>query len=101
MNFMYVGMVLGVVTYLSWMGYYWLYLPKRIRRWFEQSMGRLFVLDVALTVGGVVGFSSISDSLTAVIAASTLGLLGTITTIGIRSCCLLTTTLRSISSQNR
>lgn len=86
-----VGAILGLMAYLSWMGYYWLYLPKRIRHWFEQSLARLFLLDLALTVLGLMGFSGISDSLTAVIAASTLGLLGTCTTIGIRS-------LRSIKS---
>jgi len=85
MQALYVGAILGTVTYLSWMGYYWLYLPKRIRHWFEQSIARLFLLDLALTVLGLIGFSGISDSLTAVIAASMLGLLGTCTTIGIRS----------------
>lgn len=84
MHLLYVGGILGFCTYLSWMGYYWLYLPHKIRVWFEQSLGRLFILDIALTVVGLVGFHGVSDSLTAVIAASTLGLLGTLTTIGIR-----------------
>jgi hypothetical protein len=91
---LYVGVILGVVTYISWMGYYVLYLPKRIRYWFEQSMGRLFILDIALTVLGMLGFSGVSDSLTAVIAASTLGLLGTVTTISIRSFHLIKTLLK-------
>jgi hypothetical protein len=88
MHLLIVGGVLGVVTYVSWMGYYWLYLPKSIRHWFERSMARLFILDFALTVMGMIGFSGVSDSLTAVIAASTLGLLGTLTTIAIRICYL-------------
>ena len=82
---LYVGLILGVMTYLSWMSYWWLYLPRGIRLWFEQSFARLFILDFAITMLGIVGFSTVSDSLTAVIAASTLGLLGTITTIGIRT----------------
>jgi hypothetical protein len=86
MHLLYIGAILGFVTYLSWMGYYWLYLPKRIRHWFEASMVRLFILDASLTVVGLIGFHGVSDSLTAVIAASTLGLLGTLTTIGIRVC---------------
>jgi hypothetical protein len=85
MSLLYVGGILGLVTYISWMGYYWLYLPKRLRVWFEASLARLFILDIALTVVGLVGFHGVSDSLTAVIAASTLGLLGTFTTIGIRT----------------
>jgi hypothetical protein len=85
MEYLYVGLILGRITYFSWMGYYWLYLPKRIRRWFEKSMGRLFILDIALTVGGTLGFSGLSDTLTAVVAGTTLGFLGTVTTIGIRS----------------
>ena len=80
-----VGLILGVMTYLSWMSYWWLYLPRKVRHWFEKSFARLFILDFALTMLGIVGFSTVSDSLTAVIAASTLGLLGSITTIGIRS----------------
>jgi hypothetical protein len=82
--FLIIGVVLGCMTYISWMSFYWIYLPRSIRHWFEASMGRLFILDFALTIVGIVGFSSISDSLTAVIAASTLGLLGTLTTLGIR-----------------
>jgi hypothetical protein len=82
---LYVGAIIGGVTYISWMGYYWLYLPKKIRHWFEASIGRLFILDATLTVVGLIGFHGVSDSLTAVIAASTLGLLGTFTTIGIRT----------------
>jgi hypothetical protein len=85
MYLLYVGGILGIVTYISWMGYYWLYLPKQIRHWFEASIGRLFILDATLTVVGLIGFHGVSDSLTAVIAASTLGLLGTFTTIGIRT----------------
>jgi len=85
MHLLYVGGILGVVTYISWMGYYFIYLPKRIRHWFEASLGRLFILDFALTVVGLMGFHGVSDSLTAVIAASTLGLLGTLTTIAIRA----------------
>ena len=84
MQFFYVGVILGAVTYVSWMSYYWLYLPKSIRSWFERSMSRLFILDIALTVGGTLGFAGLSDSLTAVVAGTTLGLLGTVTTIGIR-----------------
>jgi hypothetical protein len=83
---LYVGVLLGFITYLSWMGYYWIYLPKRLRRWFEASLSRLFILDATLTVVGLIGFHGVSDSLTAVIAASTLGLLGTLTTIGIITC---------------
>lgn len=83
MYILYTGAILGLVTYLSWMGYYWIYLPKRIRYFFEASLSRLFILDVTLTVVGLVGFHGVSDSLTAVIAASTLGLLGTLTTLGI------------------
>ncbi len=83
MNFLYVGAVLGLVTYISWMGYYWIYLPKKIRHWFERSLSRLFILDIALTVVGLAAFTKVSDSLIAAIAASTLGLLGTLTTVGI------------------
>lgn len=83
MYILYTGCILGIVTYVSWMGYYWIYLPKRIRSWFERSLSRLFILDVALTVVGLIGFHGLSDSITAVVAASTLGLLGTLTTIGI------------------
>ncbi len=86
MYLLYVGVILGGVTYISWMGYYWIYLPKKLRHWFEASLSRLFILDVALTVIGLIGFHGLSDSLTAVIAASTLGLLGTLTTIGIIFC---------------
>lgn len=86
MNLLYVGVILGIVTYLSFMGYYWIYLPKKIRHWFEASLSRLFILDIVLTVTGLIGFHGVSDSLTAVIAASTLGLLGTFTTIGIIFC---------------
>ena len=85
MQYLFIGVILGVATYISWMGYYWLYLPKNIRDWFERSSRRLFILDIALTVVGMIGFSAVSNSLTALIAASTLGLLGTFTTIGIRS----------------
>lgn len=85
MQFLLVGVILGAITYISWMSYYWLYLPKCIRFWFEKSMKRLFILDIALTVGGTLVFSGLSDSLTAVVAGATLGLLGTITTICIRS----------------
>ena len=84
--FLAIGIILGVITYLSWMGFYWLYVPKTTRHWFGKSIGRLFFLDAALTIIGIIVFSSISSSLTAVIAASTLGLLGTVTTIVIRSC---------------
>ena len=83
MNILYIGVILGVVTYTSWMGYYWIYLPKKIRHWFEASLSRLFILDICLTVMGLIGFHGVSDSLTAVIAAATLGLLGTLTTLGI------------------
>lgn len=85
MQYLYVGIILGTISYISWMGYYWLYLPKRIRNWFEQSMGRLLILDILLTVGGTLLFSGLSGSLTAVVAGATIGLLGTVTTIGIRS----------------
>lgn len=85
MQFLLVGVILGTITYISWMSYYWLYLPKCIRHWFEKSMSRLFILDIALTIGGTLGFAGLSDSLTAVVAGTTLGLLGTITTICIRS----------------
>lgn len=84
MHILYIGGILGVATYISWMGYYWIYLPAKIRHWFEASLGRLLILDIVLTVVGLFGFHGVSDSLTAVIAASTLGLLGTLTTIGIR-----------------
>ena len=84
--FLVIGLILGVMTYLSWMGFYWLYLPKSTRHWFGKSMSRLFFIDAALTVIGIIVFSSISSSLTAVIAACTLGLLGTVTTIVIRAC---------------
>jgi hypothetical protein len=94
MHLLYVGGILGVVTYISWMGYYWLYLPNKIRHWFEASLSRLFILDLALTVMGLIGFHGVSDSLTAVIAASTLGLLGTLTTIGIRSYQIVKTLIR-------
>jgi hypothetical protein len=85
MYLLYIGAILGGVTYISWMGYYWLYLSPKIRHWFEAKLGRLFILDATLTVVGLIGFHGVSDSLTAVIAASTLGLLGTFTTIGIRT----------------
>jgi hypothetical protein len=85
MQYLIIGVILGVITYISWMGYYWLYLPRKIRLWFERSTRRLFILDITLTVVGMIGFSAVSNSLTALIAASTLGLLGTFTTIGIRS----------------
>jgi hypothetical protein len=39
-----------------------------------------------LTVVGMIGFSSVSDSLTSLVASSTLGVLGTLTTICIRGC---------------
>ena len=79
-----VGVLLGLITYVSWMGYYFLYLPKKIRNWFEKSMGRLFILDAALTIIAGVMFASVSNSLTAVIAASVMGALGTLTTVVIR-----------------
>jgi len=89
MNYLYIGIVLGTITYLSWIAYYFLYLPKKFRHWFERSMMRLFALDATLTISGLIGFHSVSDSLTAVIAAATLGLLGTLTTIGIRGCSMI------------
>jgi hypothetical protein len=68
------------------MGYYWIYLPRKIRTWFEASLSRLFILDIALTVVGLIGFHGVSDSLTALIASSTLGLLATLTTLSIIIC---------------
>ena len=84
MAFLIVGIILGLITYLSWMGYYFLYLPKGVRNWFEKSMGRLFLLDFALTIVAFIIFSSVSASLTAIIASSVLGALGTIQTLVIR-----------------
>jgi len=82
-----VRVISGTITYVNWISYWFLYMPKKLRNWFEKSMARLFILDIALTVGGAVIFSALSASLIAVIAATTLGLLGTITAIGIRGCC--------------
>lgn len=82
--FLIIGVILGVITYISWMGFYWLYVPKSLKVWFSQSIGRLFFLDAAITIIGLIVFTSISDTLTAVIASSTLGLLGTLTTLCIR-----------------
>lgn len=82
MDFAIVGVILGVASYFSFMGYYFLYLPKKFRKWFERSNARLFILDFALTFFGTIAFSKLSDSLTAVIAGVALGVLGTITTIG-------------------
>lgn len=89
MSLLMVGVILGIITYVSWMGYWWLYMPSKFRNWLSKSMGRLFVLDVALTVGAGVFFGAVSGSLIALIAAATLGMLGTLTTIVIRSCYLL------------
>jgi hypothetical protein len=99
MHLLYIGVTLAVITYCSFMGYYWLYLPRKIRHWFEESMGRLFILDLCLTLIGFYGFSSVSDSLTAVIGASVLGFLGTCTTIGIRGCQKIRSTIKHSSKE--
>lgn len=78
-----VGALLGTITYMSWIAYYFIYCPKVIKKWFEKKLGRLFILDIALTIFGTFAFSKLSDSLTAVIAGSVLGLLGTFTTLGL------------------
>lgn len=89
LNLLLVGVLLGAITYISWMGYWWLYLPRKCRYWFSQSMGRLFILDIAITIGAALFFGAVSGSLIALIAAATLGMLGTLTAIGIRCWYLL------------
>jgi len=100
-NFLLVGVLLGAITYISWMGYWWLYLPGKYRNWFSKSMGRLFILDIAITVGAALFFGAVSGSLIALIAAATLGMLGTLTAIGIRCCYLLKEFCKNRKSTNK
>lgn len=86
MHILYMGLILGAIIYASWISYYFLYLPNRVKSWFESSLARLFILDIALTVVSMTALSNLSDSLTAVVASSVVGLLATITTIYIQIC---------------
>lgn len=83
MEFAIVGVMMGSAAFFSWAGYYFIYMPKKFKYWVEHSKGRLFLLDIIITVLGTVGFASLSDSLTAAVASVTMGVLGTLTTLTI------------------
>lgn len=84
MHILYVGGILGGLIYISWFGYYIIYMPRKLKDWFEASLNRLLIVDLCLTVVSMIALSSLSDSLTAVVASSVVGFLATITTIVLR-----------------
>lgn len=75
------GAVLGVIAFLSYFLMYMLYMPKFIKRWLSKSFYRMAFFDIIMTVLSFVTFTSVTGAVMGVAAASTMGLLTSLSSI--------------------
>jgi len=80
------GVMWALIIWFVWYGYWFFGAPAWFKKWVYSSKLLMLMLDAAIVIGGGVGMTKVSGSITAGVGSAILALLCFITTILIYAC---------------